>query len=129
MGWGKKQVSPEVGAFEHLKEMDDSAIKALMKQHKVTAFKSPKELRKAADKVGFKGLEGERGMQALLAGLKGGGTGNRNHQNIPAKDRVHPSVANRRKQELNQKIQQAIRSGDRQEQVKLRSQAQREGYL
>lgn len=127
--WGKKQVSPEVGAFKHLKEMDDSAIKALMKQHRVTAFKSPKELRKAADKVGFKGLEGERGMQALLAGLKGGGTGNRNHRNIPEAQRQHPSITRRQRDQLLKDVATARARGDRQAEAKLHADAKRRGLI
>lgn len=137
MGWGKKQVSPEVGAFEHLKEMDDSAIKALLKQHKVSAFKSPKELRKAADKVGFKGLEGEKGMAALLAGLKGGGTGNKNYKNIPEADRRHPSLT--RKQVEAQKtaekaallaaVQLARATGNRKAEADLRAAAKQRGLI
>jgi len=129
MGWGKKQVSPKVGAFEHLKEMDDGAIKALMKQHKVTAFKSPKELRKAADKVGFKGLEGEKGMGALLAGLQGGGTGNRNHQNIPKSERQHPSVTRRDRDQLLKDVQAARARGDRGAEARLHAQAKRDGLI
>jgi hypothetical protein len=129
MGLFSKKVSPEVGALAALKEMDDEAIKRLLRDHKVKGYKGPKELRKAMDQVGYKGIAGEKGMGALLAGLAGGGTGNRNHQNIPAKDRMHPSMANREREALNAKVQAAIARGDRAEQIRLRQTAKDMGWL
>jgi hypothetical protein len=123
--FGKKQVSPSVDA---LLSMDDKSINRLLKQHKDTPFKDAKAVRKASAE-GRRPIEGEKGMGALLAGLQGGGTGNRNHENIPAKDRVHPSVARRQREELNRQIHDAIARGDRARQQQLRQEAQRQGWL
>lgn len=46
---------------------------------------------KEIEKVYKRAYEGEKGLSALAAALKGGGSGNRNYQNIPLRDRVHPA--------------------------------------
>lgn len=123
MGWGKKkQVSPEVGA---LLDMDDKAIEKLLSQHKDTPFKSARALRKASEE-GRRPLEGEKGMGALLAGIRGGGSGSKNWRNQPVEGRVHPS---RHRQALNEEVQRAIKSGDRDAQVRLRAEAKKHGYI
>lgn len=119
---GKKQVSP---AVDSLLSMDDKAIDKLLKQHKGTPFKTAKDIRKAtAD--GRRPIEGEKGMGALLAGLKGGGTGGKNYRNQPVENRVHPS---QHRKALTDEIMRAVKSGDRAAQVRLRDEAKKHGYL
>lgn len=118
----KPTVSP---AVETLLNMDDKAIDQLLKQHRNTPYKNAKALRKATEE-GRRPLEGEKGMGALLAGLKGGGTGNRNWKNQPVEDRVHPS---RHRETLQKEVQEAIKSGDRARQIQLRAEAQKHGYI
>ncbi len=84
---GKKSQSWEVA---HLLEMSDQQLNKLLKGQKEIPYRSAKDLRKAA-KADRRRVEGEKGMGALLDGLKGGGSGNRRYQDIPLKDRVHPS--------------------------------------
>lgn len=84
--FSRKSETPSV---DELLEMSDKKLKEVIESGKVPQ-KTPKELRKAAQ-AAKRATEGERGLGALAAGAKGGGTGNRNHQNIPLKDRVHPS--------------------------------------
>lgn len=73
----------------------DGEINKLIKSGVIpTEFTSAKILRKAAKqdrKETERALNGERGVAPLIAGVLGGGTGNRNYQNIPLKDRVHPA--------------------------------------
>jgi hypothetical protein len=118
----KPKVSPAVGL---LLSMDDKAIEKLLKEHKDTPYKSAKALRKATED-GRRPLEGEKGMGALLAGMKGGGTGNRNWKNQPVEARVHPS---RHRAQLNLEVQEAIRTGDRARQAALKAEAQKHGYI
>lgn len=108
-----------------LLSMDDGAINKLLKQHKEAPFKTAKDLRKAT-KDGRRPLEGEKGMDAIFAALKGGGTGNKNYGNLPVEDRVHPS---RHRAALNEEIRKAIRANDRDAQLRLRAEAQKHGYL
>lgn len=122
MGMFAKKPSPAVG---QLLAMDDKAIEALLKKHKGTPFKSAKALRKASED-GRRPLEGERGMGAILAGMKGGGTGNRNWKNQPVEDRVHPS---RHRETLAREVRDAIRTGDRARQAALKAEAQKHGYI
>lgn len=85
MGWfSRKSETPSV---DELLEMNDRDLKKVIASGKVPQ-KSPKELRKAAQ-VAKRASEGEKGLGAMKAGLKGGGA--KNHQNIPLKDRVHPA--------------------------------------
>lgn len=119
---GKKKYSPEVGA---LLSMADVEIDYLLKRHKGTPFKNAKQLRKATAE-GRAPLEGEKGMAAIFAAMKGGGSGNGNYKNQPVENRVHPS---RHRQTLAQEVQQAIKSGDRAAQVRLRAEAKKHGYL
>jgi hypothetical protein len=95
---GKKQ-SYEVG---ELLAMSDSEINKRLKGHKDVPYRTAKELRKAA-KNDRRAFEGEKGVGALLAGLKGGGrkgyevpkhpgTGGRNYDLIPLKDKMHPAA-------------------------------------
>lgn len=73
-----------------LSDLSDDDLKKLIKKGKVTGIKTPKDLRKAS-KDEQRQFVGETGVSALLAGMKGGGTGNRNYANVPLKDRVHPA--------------------------------------
>lgn len=82
--FSRKSETPSV---DELLSMKDAELKKLIAAGKVPQ-KSPKELRKAAQEVKRK-TEGERGLGALAAGMKGGGS--KNYQNIPLKDRVHPA--------------------------------------
>ena len=84
--FSRKSETPSV---EELLSMKDSDLRKVIAQGKVPQ-KTPKDLRKAAQQA-KRSADGERGIGALRAGLKGGGTGNRNYQNIPLKDRVHPA--------------------------------------
>lgn len=69
-----------------LLSMDDKTINKALKGAKLP-YKNAKELRAAA-KSDRRKVEGEKGVSALLAGMKGGGTDN--YKNIPLRDRVHP---------------------------------------
>lgn len=76
--------------------MDDREINKLIKSGVIpTEFTSAKVLRKAAKKdkkLTERALNGERSIAPLVAGILGGqGTGGKNYQNIPLKDRVHPA--------------------------------------
>lgn len=118
----KPSQSPAVG---QLLAMDDKAIDKLLKKHKESPFKNAKALRKAtAD--GRRPLEGEKGMGAILAGMKGGGSGNRNWKNQPVSSRVHPS---RHRETLAAEVHEAIRTGDRARQAALKAEAQKHGYI
>lgn len=82
----KKSESPTV---DEILQMKDKDLRAIIREGRVPQ-KSPKELRKAAQ-VAKRAAEGERGLGAISAATKGGGTGNRNYKNVPLKDRVHPT--------------------------------------
>jgi hypothetical protein len=125
MGLFGKKVSPKAEAIGELMKMDDTTIQKLMKQHKVGGFKNVKDLRKAVA-TGRKGLDGEKGMGALLAGLKGGGTGGSNYKNQPVSDRVHPS---RHRAAWADEVRAAVKSGDVAYQRRLRSEGQNHGFL
>ena len=84
--FSRKSETPSV---DEILAMSDKKLKEIIKSG-VVPQKDHKQLRKAAQNA-KRAAEGERGTAALRAGLKGGGTGNRNHQNIPLKDRVHPA--------------------------------------
>lgn len=93
---GAKRGKHESMSWSELKNKSDSEINKLIKSGQVpTEFTSAKVLRKAAKKderQTERALKGERGVGALVAGVLGGsGSGNRNYQNIPLKDRVHPA--------------------------------------
>jgi hypothetical protein len=120
--FGGKKVSPSVDA---LLSMDDKAIEKLLKQHKGTPFKSAKDVRKASAE-GRRPLEGEKGMGALLAGLKGGGTGGSNYKNQPVSDRVHPAI---HRKAWAEEVRAAVKSGDRAYQQRLRSEGQKHGFI
>lgn len=82
-------------SWSEIQGMDDREINKMIKSGEVpTEFTSAKVLRKAAKKdrkETERALNGERGVAPLIAGVLGGGTGNRNYQNIPLKERVHPA--------------------------------------
>lgn len=84
--FSRKSETPSV---DELLGMDDSQLRKVIKSGQVPQ-KSPKELRKAAQELRRK-TSGEIGLGALAAGFKGGGSGSKNYQNIPLKDRVHPA--------------------------------------
>lgn len=89
MGWfSTKSASPTV---EELVTMSDADLSKIIGRGKVPQ-KSAKELRKAAKDVVRK-TQGEKGLKALTAGAKGGGS--KNYQNIPLEGRVHPAEAAR----------------------------------
>jgi hypothetical protein len=85
--FGKRK--SETPSVDELLAMNDRDLKKIIESG-VVPQKKPKELREAAKKA-KRAAEGEKGLGALGAGLKGGGTGNRNYQNVPLKDRVHPA--------------------------------------
>lgn len=88
MRWfSKKSESMSVDEFL---EMSDKEISKILKTQKGVPYRTAKELRKAV-KDDRRRVEGERGFAAMLDAVRGGGTGNRNYQNIPLKDRVHPA--------------------------------------
>ncbi|HEU4751999.1 MAG TPA: hypothetical protein VFU47_02745 [Armatimonadota bacterium] len=80
----------EAPPIDELLDMSDRELRKVIASGRVPQ-KSPKELRKAAQEVRRK-TEGERGLGALRAGLSGNqGSGGKNYQNIPLRDRVHPA--------------------------------------
>jgi hypothetical protein len=87
MGWFSRKT--ETPSVDELLGMKDKDLQKVIESGKVPQ-KTPKELRKAAQ-AAKRASEGEKGTSALAAGLKGGGTGNRNYRNIPLKERVHPA--------------------------------------
>lgn len=146
MGWLKKK--SESFTFADLLAQPDDVINKALKGAKMPQ-KSAKDLRKAA-KTDRRKLEGEKGMGALLAGMKGGGTGNQNYdkipdkekkfqtgggtgnknfKNIPKVERQHPSITRRERAELAQEVQQARARGDRAAEVRLKQQAKRDGLI
>lgn len=92
MGWfsGKSsshEVDAALAALESAKNRRERD--KVMGQIKSGKFGlSAKEV-KQMQQVEKRATEGERGFGALAAGMKGGGS--KNYQNIPLKDRVHPS--------------------------------------
>ena len=87
MGWfSKKTESPYIGDLE---DMGDEQIKRLMALGRVKG-KSPREIRKTAKAIRLK-TEGERGIGAIRAAAKRGGTGNRKYETLPLRERVHPA--------------------------------------
>lgn len=70
--------------------MSDAAINKALKGAKLP-YKTAKDFRKAA-KDDRRRMQGEKGVQALLAGMQGGGTGNRRYDSLPLKDRMHPAA-------------------------------------
>lgn len=124
VGLFKKKPTQSI-EVSRLLAMDNQDIEKLLKQHKGTPFKNAKALRKASED-GRRPLEGERGMGAILAAMKGGGTGNQNWKNQPVSSRVHPS---RHKAALFQEVKDAMRAGDRQRQIELKAEARKHGYL
>lgn len=133
MAWGKPKQSHEIG---ELLAMQDKDIEKLLKQQKDTGFKNVKELRKAAAD-GRRPMDGEKGMQALLAGLRGGGTGNKNYQNIPEVDRKHPSLTRKQmeaqktaeKTALLKAVNVARAAGNRRAEASLHADARRRGLI
>jgi hypothetical protein len=85
-GRGRSE-SVSLDEFRTMAKASDKDLRKIIESGKVPQ-KSAKDLRKAAQEVVRK-TEGERGFGALRAGLQGGGS--RNHQNIPLRDRVHPT--------------------------------------
>jgi hypothetical protein len=85
--FGKKK--SETPTVDEILRMDDKKLREIIREGNVPQ-KSPKELRKAAQ-IAKRAAEGERGLGALRAATKGGGTGNQNYKNVPLKDRVHPT--------------------------------------
>lgn len=85
--FSRKSESPSLDEFL---EMNDREINKILRGKKDIPYKSAKELRKAA-KADRRAFEGEKGIGALVAGLRPGGTGNRRYQEVPLKDRVHPA--------------------------------------
>lgn len=98
MGIGKRGKHESLSLSEVL-NMSDKEVNKLIKTGEVpTSFTSAKDLRKAARqdrKITERALGGDRNaldsVTGLIAGVRGGGTGNRNYQNVPLKDRVHPA--------------------------------------
>lgn len=87
--FSRKSESLSVDELLELGNKSDKELRKIIESGRVPQ-RTAKELRQAAKEMVRK-TEGERGTGALAAGLKGGGTRNRNHQNIPLKDRVHPA--------------------------------------
>ncbi len=99
MGWlsgAPKRGKHESVSLSELLSKGDGEINKMIKSGKVpTEFTSAKVLRKAAKqdkKLTERALNGERGITPLVAGILGSqGSGGKNYQNIPLKDRVHPA--------------------------------------
>lgn len=89
-----KPISWEVGdvvdLLESKNKADKQAREELLKQ--IKAGKAPmyssKDMKKLEKEL-KRTTEGEKGLQAIRAAMKGGGS--RNHGNIPYRERVHPS--------------------------------------
>jgi hypothetical protein len=79
----------ETPSIDELLAMKDKDLNKIIASGKVPQ-KSAAELRKAAKEIKRR-TSGETGIGAIAAAAKGGGTGNRNHENIPLKQRVHPA--------------------------------------
>lgn len=87
---------------ELTKKLRDAKVSGRFSQAMAIATGSPavptrlidvKAIRKD-EKQARRATTGEKGLGALgaiVAGLRGGGSNGRNHQNIPLRDRVHPT--------------------------------------
>lgn len=75
-------------SVDELLSMKDSEINKVLRGKKDVPYRSAKELRAAA-RQDRRAFEGEKGVGAMLDGMRGGGA--RNYQNVPLKDRVHPA--------------------------------------
>jgi hypothetical protein len=95
---------PKAGKHEsiplsELLKKSDKEINKLIKSGEVpTEFTSAKVIRKAARKdkrQTERALGGDRNALdsavGFIAGVRGGGSGNRNYENIPLRERVHPA--------------------------------------
>lgn len=97
-GMGKRGKHESIPLSDLLKKSDKD-INALIKSGDVpTEFTSAKVLRKAARKdkrQTERALGGDRNALdsaiGFVAGVRGGGTGGRNYQNVPLRERVHPA--------------------------------------
>lgn len=87
--FSRKSESLSVDELLELGNKSDKELRKIIESGRVPQ-RTAKDLRKAA-KEAIRRTEGERGIGALAAGVRGGGTSNRNHENIPLRERVHPA--------------------------------------
>lgn len=88
--FSRKSESMNVDELAAMSDRDRTkAINEMVKTGKIPE-KTAKQLKKEAKDLERR-VSGEKGLGAIGAALKGGGTGNRNHDNIPLKERVHPA--------------------------------------
>lgn len=87
--WESLPVDQVADALLSLPEKDAKKAMEDIKRGKVPGL-TPKQ-QKQIEKDYERATRGETGVSALLAGMKGGGTGNKNYKNIPLKERVHPA--------------------------------------
>ena len=90
MRFRKKSTTSESLSVDELLEMNDKQIQEAIRSGQVPN-RAATDLRKEA-KVLKRASSGETGVSALWAAAKGGGTGNRNHYNLPLDQRQHPGV-------------------------------------
>lgn len=133
LGFSSKSSSPSVdqalsltdrGLDELLKKHRGALYKADSSAKSEKAFKSAKEFRKTYGKKGVPEDGQRRQLGAFLKEIKNDGASNWGNQ--PVSSRVHPS---RHRAALQAEVQQAIKSGDRAAQMRLRSEAQKHGYI
>jgi hypothetical protein len=94
----KRGVHESIPLSELLKKGDKEINRMIRSGEVPTQFTDAKTLRTAArreKRQTERALGGDRhaldAVAGLAAGIRGGGTGNRNYQNIPLKERVHPA--------------------------------------
>lgn len=87
--FGGKRRTSESLYIDELLDLSDREIDKILRDRK-SPVRSARELRKMA-KDDQRRVEGERGLGALIAGLRGGGTGNRGYDLLPLHERVHPA--------------------------------------
>lgn len=87
--WQSLEAGEMADALADMKPADAAKALKEIKGGKVPGL-TPKQ-QKEIERDYRRASEGEKGLSALMAGLKGGGSRGRNYQNIPLKERVHPA--------------------------------------
>lgn len=89
MSWFSKKPNWESMPADEVAEMcwKDPKLYQELKKGKIPGISGSE--RAKIEKIYKRGYEGEKGLAALRAALQGGGR--RNYENIPLKERVHPS--------------------------------------
>lgn len=87
--WQSLEAGEMADALADMKPADAAKALKEIKGGKVPGLTPKQQKQIEADYK--RASEGEKGMKALIAGFRGGGSGGRNYQNIPLKERVHPA--------------------------------------